>query len=546
MRQNLLCREGFFAEITMLGIPHPTNDPSLVSYHRPELVRQLPALELANHCWHLLSNTFVEVSGKTRLVKEKYLQQEPAEPRQSYASRLARATYAPIYRDSIRAYAGLLNRFQLVGAPFSLTQSEKNIDMQGESIQSFWNRCDERALRDGGVFIMVDMTPEEKEVNFLDEQASDRRPYLIMVDRSNVINWSIEYIGGKERVAHATIRQFRQKLIPGTFGVELDAVYHVLKPNLVETYRLERKDKGWIQVKEREVATSVPVVPLVWYGATDPHFAYGDLPLNGLAELSIQHFQMRSDLQELLHKCAMPVPVRTGAKLGADGKPTPLILGPNTAVDLDVDGGKFEFAEPSGRSLERHQAEITHLEGLMDRSSLNFLYGADIKTATEASLRASQIASQVASLVRNKSAAFNTVMRLWAAYSGELKQINIESGIAINDSLINKPLGASEIAQLVNLYSQGLLSKQTVLGELQRGGILDPDLKIEEEIIRTETDHIERIDQELEDKGKEQELLVQSEQNKPANPARDDSNDGETMVDIETPVKAQAAASRAQ
>ena len=25
------------AEIAMLGVPHPTNDPSLVSYHRPEL-----------------------------------------------------------------------------------------------------------------------------------------------------------------------------------------------------------------------------------------------------------------------------------------------------------------------------------------------------------------------------------------------------------------------------------------------------------------------------------------------------------------------------
>ena len=44
----------------------------------------------------------------------------------------------------------------------------------------------------------------------------------------------------------------------------------------------------------------------------------------------------------------MPVPVRTGAKTGPDGQPLPLILGPNTAVDLDTEGGKFEFAEPSG------------------------------------------------------------------------------------------------------------------------------------------------------------------------------------------------------
>jgi len=526
----------------MLGVPHPTNDPSLVSYHRPELVRQLPALELAHHCWHLLDGTYADSTGTTKNIKEKYLSQEPAEPRSAYEARLTRSTYAPIYRDSIRAYAGLLNRFQLVDTPASLLEAEADVDLQGESIQSFWNRCDEKALRDGGVFVMVDMTPEQGETNFFDEQNSDRRPYLIMVDRANVINWSIEYDGGRERVVHATIRQFRQRAVPGSYGVELDAVYHVLRPNLVETYRLEKRDREWIQIKEREVNTSISVVPLVWYGATDPHFAHGDMPLNALAELSIQHFQMRSDLQELLHKCAMPVPVRTGAKIGPDGKPIPLILGPNTAVDLDAEGGKFEFAEPSGRSLERHQAEIQHLELLMDRSSLNFLYGANIKTATEASLRASQVASQVAALTRNKTSSFTTVMRLWAAYSGEFDQITSESGIAINDSLISRPLDASEIAQLVNLYSQGLLSKRTVLDELQRGGILDPDLKIEEEIARTDEDHQEQIDQAVEDEIAMQEAVPDSSVDQPSpSPA-----DREPTDDVETPESVQASASRAQ
>jgi len=185
----------------------------------------------------------------------------------------------------------------------------------------------------------------------------------------------------------------------------------------------------------------------------------------------------------------MPVPVRKGAPIGPDGQPAPLVLGPNTAVDLSAEAGSgFSFAEPSGKSLERHQSEIEHVEMLMDRSSLNFLYGANIKTATEASLRASQVASSVAALVRNKSSMFSMLMKLWAWYAGEVDQITKESGIAINDSLINKPLGASEMAQLVNLHSSGLLSKQTVLDELQRGGVLDPDMVIEEEVARIEED----------------------------------------------------------
>jgi hypothetical protein len=125
----------------------------------------------------------------------------------------------------------------------------------------------------------------------------------------------------------------------------------------------------------------------------------------------------------------------------------------------------------------------------MDRSGLNFLYGANIKTATEASLRASQIASQVSALVRNKVSAFNSVMTLWAAYAGELQSLTKESGIAINDSLINRPIDPSGVAQMVNLYSSGLLSRRTVLDELQRGGILDPELKVDEEELRIDTEN---------------------------------------------------------
>jgi hypothetical protein len=133
----------------------------------------------------------------------------------------------------------------------------------------------------------------------------------------------------------------------------------------------------------------------------------------------------------------------------------------------------------------------------MDRSGLNFLYGANIKTATEASLRASQVASQVASLVRNKVSAFNTVMKLWAAYSGELQSLTPESGIVLNDSLINRPIDPSGIAQLVNLHNAKLLSSETVLSELQRGGVLDPDLKINDEMSRVTTEDNKKFRQEL-------------------------------------------------
>ena len=476
------------------GINHPINDPALVSYHRPELVKLLPQLEQAYDCWTLLN------ADGLGSAKDKYLHREPAEPASAYQSRLHRSTYTPIYRDSIRSYAGLLGRFQIIDAPPSMERNDDNVDLQGSSMQSFLTRTDEMALRDGGAFVMVDMMPENGNDNFFDQMNDGRHPYFISIKRCDVINWKVSYERGREMVEQVTVRQLRS--MPdsdGQFGSHVEPIYYVLSPGKVETYRLVKSDAArWSNVKIDEMSTSLPIVPLVWYGASTTRFAQGDLPMDGLADLSIQHFQMRSDLAELLHKCAMPVPVRKGAPIGPDGKPAPLILGPNTAVDLSADGGDFSFAEPTGKSLQRHQEEINHVEALMDRSSLNFLYGANVKTATEASLRASQVASSVSALIRNKTSMFMTLMRLWAWYSGEQASITPESGLAINDSLISKPVEASEMAQLVNLYSNGLMSRRTVLEELQRGGVLDPDLVVADEIERIEEDRAEQEEHDVE------------------------------------------------
>ena len=479
----------------MHGINHPINDPSLVSYHRPELVALLPQLEQAMDCWNLLN------TGTLGGAKKKYLHREPAEPMGAYKARLDRSTYTPIYRDSIRSYAGLLSRFQVIDAPPSMERHDDNVDMQGSSMQSFLTSTDEMALRDGGCFVMVDMMPEDGSDNFFDQMNDGRHPYFLSVKRCDVINWQVSYNRGIESVDMVTVRQLRSMPDPeGVFGNKVEPIYYVLTPGTVRTFRLVKTDASrWSNQQIDEVSTSLPIVPLVWYGATTSRFAQGGLPMDGLADLSIQHFQMRSDLSELLHKCAMPVPVRKGAPIGADGQAAPLVLGPNTAVDLPAEGGDFNFAEPSGKSLQRHQEEIKHVEELMDRSSLNFLYGANVKTATEASLRASQVASSVSALVRNKAAMFGVLMRLWAWYAGEQSSITDESGLAINDSLMSKPLEASEMAQLVNLYSNGLMSKQTVLEELQRGGVLDPDLVVEDELERIDEDHVEQQEQMLED-----------------------------------------------
>ncbi len=469
----------------LINCDHPTERADLVSFVRPELREVSPQLERVNDCFTVFDDNDLGI-------RPKYLPQEPGERDTHYQQRLGRAIYPSFYRDSIRAFAGLLSNYQLHEVPISLDEAIENVDRRGSSLNKFLNVLDQMVLRDGGAAVLVEMPPEDVEegleASALEEIENARTPWLVPIERSNLINWRTTVINGREVVTMAVIRTIEEREDPkAEFGTVLEPIYLLLTPGNWKRIRLVKDSNqgsvSWVMQLEAEGATSLPVVPLVWYGATGSSFGQGRLPLSGLADLSIQHFNLRSDLVELIHRLALPVPVRKGAQQLPDGSYPPMVLGPNSGMDLP-EQGDFFFAELSGSSLQQHQQEVTHVEGLMDRSSLAFLYGdsSGNRTATEAVLQGSQVASQVRTLIENKTSCFSMILALWTAYMSE--QLHDESGLDVNDNLIARPLEAQEVQSYLNLFAGDLLSHQTTLEELQRGQALSQDIDIEEEMAR--------------------------------------------------------------
>ena len=175
-----------------------------------------------------------------------------------------------------------------------------------------------------------------------------------------------------------------------------------------------------------------------------------------------------------------------------------MVLGPNSGMDLPGADSDFYFAELSGSSLEQHQVEVEHVEALMDRSSLSFMYGStgNGRTATEAVLQGSQVASQVRTLIENKQAMFGLILKLWTTYMAE--DLNEESGLDVNDNLIARPLEAQEVQAYLGLYAGDLLSHETTLGELQKGQALSQDIDLEEEIARVTDERKARAEEAME------------------------------------------------
>jgi len=462
-------------------LDHPVDNPNLPSYRHPVLRDIAEDLERAYDVFSMLRN-----------VKQKYIPQEEAEPPEAYKARLNRSVFADFFRGSIVAFAGVLAKFQVVEAPPSMAEALNNIDREGNSLTAFLQRADALMIRDGGVLLSVDM-PRGQVRTRAEEIQQDRRPYLLMRSRAKVLNWWTTIEDGIETLDQVTVLELRE-VRDGAFGVKTVPRYRVITREGWQVFSIERNAGNELEaVPDPEDQGSylgpsgepLPIVPVVWYSADQTGFGQGAQMLRQVVEHSLEHVQQRSDLREKTHRCAMPVPVAIGRTPPAPGeRRKPLVLGPNSVVDLDQ-GGSFSFAEPSASSLAEQRAQIAEVEKLISRQTLGFLYGdpGSTKTATQAGLEGAQTEATIHSIAEAKASAVQQLMAIWCAFTGE--ELPQDAGIQMNATVFEPPMVAADSDELQKLTGGAtLMSRRSAIEELQRRGRLRVTTTPEDELQR--------------------------------------------------------------
>jgi hypothetical protein len=419
---------------------HPTNDPNLPSFVHPIAADHSPDLDLVLKVWR-------DVAGH----KAEFIPKEFKENPKAYAGRLNRVAFDNRFAPAIRAHAGLLSDFAISEqAPTSMVEAAQNIDLCGNSWHTFSDGVDQHALRDGGAIVLVDYQTEDPEIDTLYKQAkSQRRPYLVEVDRRNILNWSIVDNNGRPTLDRVVIRE--SHLMPdGTFGVAEKTLYRLLTPGYWQVWEIIDNKGKYAPLLVDEGETSLGEIPIVWYSFDNAGLFASDLPFAALARLNIEHLQKRSDLNEVLHKCNLPVPVRKGAPVNpATQKMPDLTIGPNSVVDVP-ENGDFKFAEPAGTAIASSMQDLGNLEAAMDRVALAFLSGGEVqRTATEVVLDSAQIQSAIRSLSRRKESLWSEVARLWAAYTGETYDNSLRP-IEVNERILKAPAQPQEIQVILD------------------------------------------------------------------------------------------------
>ncbi|PNW36259.1 UNVERIFIED_CONTAM: hypothetical protein BEN50_16785 [Euhalothece sp. KZN 001] len=460
-------------------------DENLPNYVRDEFENFAGQLEFVGDIWEGKWAWFdyLSLAESDPVKSHRYLPFEVDETVEEYNLRLSRSHFYRFFRASIEVFSGFLSDFNVrEETPDQIKALLENVDGKGNNLQTFLRLADEKALRDGHCYILVDY-PQVQPRNAREERELGARPYLSLIDRRNIKNWLLN--PSETEIEQVTITE-QIKVQSGNFGVASVTQYRVITPNRFEVWRLDQNEP--ILVESGEI--SLRKVPIVCYScsASQSHQFESELPLIDLAETNLKHYQRLSDYIEKEHAINMPVLVVQELERDYDdplapdsqdkeGKPE-IKLGSRSALwNLEA-----KFIEPQATSLQESRISIKNIEENIEKRTLTFLTTTEApKTATEIAAFTSPTKANFQTMADAKENNTEQIFRLLGEFLG-LSPRNVVGGISVNRLIIEGGLSVEESRLLLEMQRNGQITLKTLLKNLIDGKKIKLSSSIQDEI----------------------------------------------------------------
>ena len=417
---------------------------------------------------------------------KQYLQPNFAETDAAYAYRLNSAILFNAFARTKNALVGMVFKRDVQLAddnPQPLIDQWESIDNAGTHGSVLAKEFFDKMMRDGHAAILVDMPPALGEgATLADERASNRRPYWVVYEADQIINWRTEVINGQTVLAMVVFEE--ESLEPdGVYGVEEVCRYRVFRrQDGVVSWQLYREveDEHGKEtlVLEQEGATNLTEIPVAIGYARKTGFMTSSPPLLDIALINLVHYNKYSDFSTLLH-LTLPILCRKGFDPSIEN----LAIGPYTVIDTTTDGNVW-YAEPSGNGLKPQAEDLKELEDRMSKLGLALLSSkapAKNQTATETILDNLQEQSDLATAARSCQDALELALNFHAQYLG-LEAGSVEMGSGASDLTLTP----EKMKLLLEAVGANVLSVETVQEILMRAGELPEDFDAQVEAQRIE------------------------------------------------------------
>lgn len=443
----------------------------LGAYDRPLTERKVTRVQDPNTAWYaqethwILIEDLLQGTFGMRQKHRRYLPQEPREQDESYDNRLARSVCPPYYQRLERLLAGMLTRkpVRLVDTSDTITEQLFDVDLNGNDLNVWTYESARKMVRYGHVGTLVDAP------------ADGGRPYWVTYTPRQILGWRTEAKEGKQELTMLRLQEVAS--VPdGLYGERLVQQVRVLTPG---EYEIHQKDeKGDFRLVD-EGRTSLSEISFSIAYANRTGFMESRPPLEDIAELNLKTYQIQSDLDNQLHISAVPMLAFYGFPSSAEE----VSAGPGEAIAFPAEG-RAEYIEPGGTSFQYQFKRLEALALQINELGLSAVLGQKLtaETAEAKRINRSQGDSTMMVIAQNMQDMIDNCLQFHAQYLGQ----NEAAGSShVNRDFMGTRLDPQEINSLLQLYTAGTITQETLLQQLSDGEVLGDDFNVDEELEAT-------------------------------------------------------------
>ena len=416
--------------------------------------------------WGLIE-TLLGGTYKIRKGHRKFLPQEPRELDEAYDNRLQRSVLAPYYVRLERMLAGMLTRkpVRLDDVSDVIREQLFDVDLQGNDLQTWLFQTSRICIRYGHVGVLVD-APAAGE---------NGRPYYVSYTPRDILGWRTELKDGKQQFTQLRLQE--KIVVPdGLYGEKQVEQVRVLTPGAFEIH--QKDQQGDFKVVD-EGRTSLSEIPFSVAYSNRLGVLESIPPLADIAELNLQHYQVQSDLSNQLHISAVPMLAIFGFPQSAEE----ISAGPGEAMALP-EGASAQYIEPAGNSYEAQFRRLEQIASQINELGLAAVLGSKLvgETAEAKRIDRSQGDSTMMVVAQQMQDMIDNSLRFHAEY---MQEANAGSSL-VNRDFMGTRLEPLEIQALLQLYTAGTITQETLLLQLEAGEVLGDDFDVENELEATQ------------------------------------------------------------
>jgi len=397
----------------------------------------------------------------------RYLPQEPRELDESFDNRLARSVCPPYYQRLERMLAGMLTRkpVKLQDVSDAIREQLFDVDMQGNDLNVWTYETARKLVRYGHIGCLVDAP------------SNGGRPYWCTYTPRQILGYRTEQKDGVQRLTQLRLQETVLEADPDSkYGEKQIDQVRVLTPGQYQIQ--QRQDNGNYKVVD-EGTTSLDQIPFSIAYSNRVGFMESRPPLEDIAELNLKSYQVQSDLDNILHVSCVPMLALFGFPSSAEE----VSAGPGEALAFPADG-RAEYIEPQGRSFDFQFKRLDQIAAQINELGLSAVLGQKLSAETAASkmIDRSQGDSTMMVISQNVQDMIDNSLKFHAQFMG---QQEAAGSCTVNRDFIGARLEPADVNALLQLYTAGTITKETLLMQLSDGEVLGDDFDVQQEVDAT-------------------------------------------------------------